>query len=162
MKISSNRLLIQEAQLSEAPFYYELLNSPTWLQFIGDRNILTLNDAESYIKGLQLHYKTHGFGLKTVRIQKSNTPVGICGLLQRSYLNQPDLGFAILPEFQGKGIITEAAKAILNQYEGKQVFGITSKENKTSQHLLNKLGFKTINHSIKDIADELLFELIRP
>jgi RimJ/RimL family protein N-acetyltransferase len=38
------------------------------------------------------------------------------------------LGFAILPELQGKGIITEAAKATLKQYEGKQVFGITSKQ----------------------------------
>jgi hypothetical protein len=41
MKISSNRLLIQEAQLSEAIFYYELLNSPTWLNLLATE-ILTL------------------------------------------------------------------------------------------------------------------------
>jgi len=41
----TERLMIRKFQSGDAAFVYSLLNSPGWLQFIGDRNVRTLDDA---------------------------------------------------------------------------------------------------------------------
>lgn len=50
--------------MADAPFIVELLNSPNWLQYIGDRSIKTVTDAQSYLlHGPLLSYVVSGFGL---------------------------------------------------------------------------------------------------
>lgn len=72
--------------------------------------------------------------------------LGLCGLLQRDYLEAPDLGFAILPEFSKHGYTFEAATCILEseRMKGKHrsILGITLSGNHPSQSLLGKLGFE--------------------
>ena len=35
----TNRLLLRPTSITDAEFIYELLNTPKWIQYIGDRNI---------------------------------------------------------------------------------------------------------------------------
>jgi len=64
----TDRLTLEEASSNDSPFFYDLLNSPGWIQFIGDRGIKTLGDAENYIQNsLIKSYKTHGYGLSRSR-----------------------------------------------------------------------------------------------
>ena len=71
--------------------------------------------------------------------------VGAVGFYKRAALQQPDLGFALVSDFEKKGYIFEAATALLQH---KHKFGITklcaitSPENRASQTVLLKLGFK--------------------
>src|ERR1700741_2419628 len=46
-----------------------------------------------------------------VQFKASGQPIGVCGLVRREFLPGPDLGFALLPEFVGRGYATEAAHA---------------------------------------------------
>ncbi len=48
--LSTKRLIIREISLSDVPFILELLNTPNYLQFIGDKNVHNLVDAETHIK----------------------------------------------------------------------------------------------------------------
>ena len=48
--LTTELLLLQEATFTDAPFIFELLNTPSWIQYIGDRKILTIEDAENYIQ----------------------------------------------------------------------------------------------------------------
>jgi RimJ/RimL family protein N-acetyltransferase len=41
----TERLLLRPFNTDDAPFILELVNSPGWLQFIGDRNIHSIEDA---------------------------------------------------------------------------------------------------------------------
>ncbi len=70
---------------------------------------------------------------------------GICGLVQRDYLEDVDVGFALLPKFRGKGYAYESASAVMAY--AKRTFGlnrsiaIASPNNYDSIELLEKLGF---------------------
>ena len=143
--IKTERLLIDEAIIQDAPFIYELLNSPTWIEFIGDRGITNIKNAERYIKtSLIDNYKKNGYGLFKVVLKSTHAPIGLCGFLKRDYLDNIDIGYALLPEFEGKGYAYEAAKHLLANARAsrkdQKILAITSQENKRSQRLLDRLG----------------------
>ena len=144
--LTTNRLSIEKVSLEDAAFILELVNSPNWLAFIGDRGLKTLADAKNYIqKSLIDSYAQNGFGLYKVNLRENNTPIGICGFLQRDYLDHPDLGFATLPQYESEGYTYEAAKACLvyakSQLNFTTILAVTTAENTKSKNLLTKLAF---------------------
>jgi RimJ/RimL family protein N-acetyltransferase len=143
--IRTERLEMIPFQESDTDFVIELLNSESWLKYIGDRNVRTTEDALSYLlKGPMLVYPEQGFGMYKVLLNDSLVPVGMCGLLKRKELPFPDIGFAFLPDYEGKGYAYEAASATLSmastQLEISTVLAITVHYNIRSRNLLEKLG----------------------
>jgi RimJ/RimL family protein N-acetyltransferase len=142
----TERLHIRLMTPEDASFIIRLFNAPNWLQFLGDRNIKTPEDARQYIEDVYLkNYGDQGFGAWVLTLKTSGEPIGICGLFQRPYLALPDLGYALLPAFEGMGYAWEAAGATLS-YAGKQLgkkelLAIVSEANTRSVRLLEKLGF---------------------
>lgn len=145
MIFETSNLLVREFILDDAPFIIELLNSPGWLQYIGDRNIKSIENAETYLLNGPLEsYKKNGFGLWNVISKETGTAIGMCGLIKRDTLDFPDIGFAFLPTFAGKGYGYEVAKAALDYGIAilgmNKVLAITLPENTASVKLLQKLG----------------------
>ena len=142
---TTDRLLITELTTTDAVFILELVDSPGWLEFIGDRGIKTIPDAENYIvNGPMASYQKNGFGLYRLALKQTGISIGICGLIKRDTLDHPDIGFALLPSYTGKGYALEAASVIL-QYERetlgiKKIAAITLEKNHRSIQLLAKLG----------------------
>lgn len=144
--LETERLLIEEATVDDGLFFLALVNSPNWLQYIGDRNIKSEEDAAQYIDTfLVKSYRTNGFGLYKLVEKEENKPIGICGFVKRTYLTHVDLGFALLPQYEGKGYVYEAASSILKYGHTKlslsTVLAISRIENKRSHRLLYRLGF---------------------
>lgn len=145
--IETERLVIREMDAErDAGFIFSLLNSPKFIQYIGDRGVRSKAAAAIFIKErYQQSYRDHGYGLYTVELLSTSTPVGVCGFVRRETLAGPDLGFAFLPEFERKGYGIEAAAEMLNY--GRETLGfdevlaITSLDNDASVGLLEKLGF---------------------
>jgi len=143
----TERLLLRQFSEDDAPFVLTLLNEPSFLRYIGDKKIRTLADAQQYIlNGPVASYERHGFGLLLVELKESHTPIGMCGLLKREELPDPDIGFAFLPAFWNKGFAFEAATAVLKdareRLELERILAITSLDNEASIMLLERLGFK--------------------
>lgn len=159
MKLLMNtpRLSISHLTQDDKEFIFNLLNTPGWLQYIGDRNIHSTTDALNYLQnGPIKSYQLNGFGLYCVKIKASKEAIGICGLLKRDFLDVPDLGFAFLPQYEGMGYAFEAAQTIL-RYDSKiynldVVKAITLPNNTKSIRLLEKLGF-LFDSSILDPQD---------
>lgn len=144
--LKTTRLNICELTSDDAPFIFELLNTPSWIKFIGDRGIKTLTDAANYIvNGPMKSYAKNNFGLYTVKLKDGNIPIGLCGLIKRDSLEDIDIGFAFLPDYEGKGFAFESCAAILEnaktQFAISRVVAITVKENSRSIQLLEKIGF---------------------
>ena len=143
----TSRLIVRRMSIADAGFILTLLNEPSWLRFIGDRGVRTIDDAKNYIiQGPLAMYASLGFGLCTVELKDSVCPVGICGLIKRDYLDAADIGFAFLPAYWGNGYAYEAATAILNFAKAdlglKRILATTRPENIASQKLLEKLGLR--------------------
>jgi len=142
--LETDRLVISELSITHAPFILELTNTPEWLQFIGDRGIRTLADAENYIiKGPQASYATWGHGLYLVSVKDTGIPIGICGIIQRNTLPHKDIGFALLPVYTGYGYAYEAAAAVMQHakytLQIEKIVAITLAANSRSIHLLTRL-----------------------
>ena len=158
----TSRLQISKFTLADAPFFLELANSPNWIKYIGDRNLKTVKDAEDYLKqGTLKSYNEFGFGFYKLSLKDSNIPVGTCGLIKRDTLDDVDLGFAMLPQFEGKGFGYESSVKILelakSSFQIDRVAAITLPINKNSIKLIEKLGFK-LQKKVKpfDDGEELL------
>jgi len=145
--LRTERLLLRELNETDADFMLCLLNTPSWLQYIGDRQVRTMEDARNYIiNGPVKSYRENNFGLWAMTTAKESETVGICGLIRRPGLEDADIGFALLPEYEGKGFALEAAAATL--YYAKEmlrlprVVAITAMDNLRSISLLEKIGLR--------------------
>lgn len=142
--IETARLLIRPMTLDDAPFVFELLNSPLWLQNIGDRGILTLEDAKRQIEEKYFPGYVDGLGNFLAIEKATGKSIGSCGLYKRDILDHPDIGFAFLPEFIGMGFGYESALALkayaFKTLKIKKLLGFTLPENIASRALLEKLG----------------------
>lgn len=161
--LDTDRLYLRELQLSDAPFIVELLNSPGWLQYIGDRNVRTIEDAETYLKNGPIKaYAEVGYGLSLVVLKNNHKPIGMCGLLRRDYLKHPDVGFAFLPEVMGKGYALEIASALKQfaevHWQVQKICAIVQADNDRSIKLLNKLGL-SFNDKIKSPTTNEILDL---
>ncbi len=133
--------------VADAPFILRLLNEPSFLRYIGDKKVRTVQDAEQYIlNGPVASYNRNGFGLCLVELKETHTPIGMCGLLKRDELPHADIGFAFMPDFWNKGFAYEAAAAVMNDARERlkleRVLAITNQDNEASIKLLQKLGLR--------------------
>ncbi|MBO1625529.1 GNAT family N-acetyltransferase [Bacillus arachidis] len=145
--LETERLILRLQTTDDASFILELLNDPSWLQFIGDRGVRTIEDAKAYIlNGTVRMYEQYGFCLFLVERKEDHVPIGICGLVKRDSLEDVDIGFAFLPKYWAKGYAYEAASAVMAYGKDKlglnRIVGITTQENHASAKLLKKIGLQ--------------------
>lgn len=143
----TERLFIVPTSENDAEFILQLLNTPKWIQNIGDRNVHSVEMARDYIVDRMLsQLKKLGFSNYTLIRKIDNVKIGSCGLYDREGLEGVDIGFAFLPEYERKGFAFEAANKIkdvaFNEFGLKTICAITSKNNSASQKLLEKLGLE--------------------
>ena len=157
--LETERLVLREVTADDADFILDLLNQPSFKQYIGDRGVRTLEQARAYIETrFTDSYRTNGFGLYLMELKASATPIGLCGFVSRPTLPDPDIGFALLPQYERQGYAHEAAAAAMEYGRTKlgleRVLAITSLDNESSGRLLGKIGL-TFDREI-EINDETL------
>lgn len=138
----TERLLLRPLTSTDTQFILELLNTPGWIKFIGDRNIRNLDDADQYIQKI---LSNPAVNYRVVTLQDDGTAIGIISFIKREYLDNHDIGFAFLPAYAGKGYAFEAANTVLTDLlksqEHKTLLATTLTDNHASIQLLKKLGF---------------------
>jgi RimJ/RimL family protein N-acetyltransferase len=162
----TERLFLSPTLIEDAAFVLELLNSPKWIQNIGDRKVHSLEEAEAYIRTKMLpQLEELGFGNYTLVRKTDGAKMGSSGLYNRDGIEGVDIGFAMLPGFEGKGYAFEAANKLMQLAKGEfqlsKVSGITLETNKASQGLLEKIGlkFSKIVKLPHDPEELMLYEL---
>lgn len=143
--LETERLRLRTLTREDTAFIIELLNSPGWLQYIGDRGVRTEENALAFLEnGPFKSYRQHGYGLWLVESKADGRPLGMCGILRRDALEHPDIGFAFLPEYTGKGYALEVASATVRYAKDTLAIPILSAialpNNTNSIRLLEKLG----------------------
>jgi len=157
----TERLLLKPTSVDDAGFILELLNTPKWIQFIGDRNVTTPEEAKAYIENRMMPQLLRlGYGNYTITRKQDGAKIGSCGLYDREGLEGIDIGFALLPDFEKQGYGFEVVNRIkdfaVNDLQLTQISGITTKDNISSQNLLVKIGLQFEKYvTIPNDAEEL-------
>ena len=168
MKIlDTERLRLRTLDLDDAVFYLALLNTPGFIEFIGDRGIRTVDAAARAIADGPMAMQARlGHSIYLVEDKRSGEPLGMSGLIKRDTLEHVDIGYAFLPEHCGKGYAYEAGKAVVEHARRdiglERLLAITSPGNAASIGLLQKLGLrleKTVYLTVDDRGTQL-FSLI--
>jgi RimJ/RimL family protein N-acetyltransferase len=169
LSFETDRLLIRPTDESDAAFLLELLNTPKWLANIGDREVYTLADAVAYVRRRILpQLQRLGYANYTLIRRHDGVRIGCCGLYDREGLSGVDLGFALLPAFEGKGYAFEASSRILRaaweEFALPELSAITTPGNRSSQQLLEKLGFERVGQIrlLHDPEELLHYRLSHP
>ncbi|MCX2724806.1 GNAT family N-acetyltransferase [Roseibium salinum] len=144
---AGERLRFRLPSPDDAAFYHRLMNEPDYIRFIADHGVKTIDDASRYIEAKSLaRFATFGVGLWVVELKETAEPIGICGLVVRKELTYPDLGFAFLAAFRGRGLGREAGQAVLTLASDglklRTLCAITHPDNVRSANLLKKIGFE--------------------
>jgi len=147
MILETDRLVITELTTKDAPFFFELVNDPAWIKYIGDREIYTISDAEDYLNSkIIASYANNGFGFYLVSLKNNNLSIGITGLINRKGLEHVDVGIAFLESYRSKGFAYESTSAILDFAKRElgidPILAITDLNNSKSIKLLERLGMR--------------------
>ncbi len=158
-------MLLRPLTLDDSTFIFQLVNTEDFKNNIGDRGVNSPESAINYIQnGPLASYQNRGYGPWCIMDREQKSHIGIVGLYKREYLEFPDLGYAILPEFYRKGFTSEACFSILEYYRklGRfpKLFAITHPSNEPSQRLLTKLGFNEKTEKPSASLSDKLFEIV--
>lgn len=164
MILESERLIIKEVEVSEAPFYFELFNDPDWIKYINDKGLKSVEETEIYLKDILVkNEKLNGLGFFSVLLKETNEFIGMSSALQREKLDFVDVGYAFLPKARGKGYASEATLLMMDyikeKFQQEKVLAFTVPENEKSQQLLKRLGFKYVGlETIFDGEEDYVYE----
>tara|TARA_B100000524_G_scaffold228130_1_gene120857 strand:+ start:191 stop:718 length:528 start_codon:yes stop_codon:yes gene_type:complete len=163
---TSKRLIIRPTFEQDDKLIFQLMNTPKFINYVGDRKISSINDAKNYIKVKMLaQLYLMGYSSYTLINKSNGDKIGICGLYNRAGVDGIDIGFSILPHFERLGYAYESSsrliKGAFEELEVEEIKAITNQDNISSKNLLKKLGFKLIGKTkLPDEKEELLlFEI---
>lgn len=144
--IETERLRLRPLTLDDAPFMVQLLNDPSFLTNIGDKGIRTVDQARQFLLDSHIaSYARYGYGHYMVE-RKEGEPIGTCGLINRTFIGEIDIGFAYLPAYWSQGYATEAAQAVMDHARTRlsidNVVAVVAPRNDASIRVLRKLGLR--------------------
>ena len=143
--IETERLRLRPVTIDDTELMLAIWNDPAFIRNVSDRGIRTVEQARDAIEsGAQKLFEDYGYGPYCMSLKSDGTMIGICGLFKRDNLEDPDIGFGVLPDYCGKGYAGEAAVAVVNFAQKELGIGtltaIVSPANAPSIGLIEKLG----------------------
>ena len=138
-------MFLRRVPLDDSDLMLAVWNGPAFVRNVGDRGIRTTEQAhEAMQAGALKLYEDYGYGPYSMVLKSNGLQIGICGLFKRENLEDPDIGFAVLPEYCSRGFAGEAAFAVLSHARDdlgiRKVTAIVSPANEPSIRLIEKLG----------------------
>ncbi|KUJ62412.1 hypothetical protein AR687_08115 [Flavobacteriaceae bacterium CRH] len=132
---------------SDTELIHKLRSDETANAFIGRENSSTLEKAQEFILKIQ-HLVQKNEGLYwIIRLKENNNLMGSVCLFNLDIENESvEIGYEMLPEFQGKGFMGEALKKVIaytfEEIKAKKITACLTSDNIRSITILEKMNFK--------------------
>jgi RimJ/RimL family protein N-acetyltransferase len=161
--LETERLIIREHVLSDAPFFFTLNSNYNVVKYTGDSSFKTIEEAEKIVQYVINQYKENGYGRWLVTEKETGNPIGWCGLKFHTDAKETDIGYRLLESAWGKGYATESAKACIDygfkHFNLNRIIGDAMKENTASINVFKKLGMTYLKDSLLDNIESVVYEL---
>ena len=143
--METDRLQLRAVSVDDHALMLAVWNDPAFIRNVADRGIRTEQEArDAIVGGASKLFADYGYGPYSMSLKTDGAMIGICGLFRRDNLDDPDIGFAVLPDYCGKGYAGEAAEAVVSYARGTLgldvLTAIVSPDNAPSIGLIKKLG----------------------
>jgi RimJ/RimL family protein N-acetyltransferase len=140
----TDRLLVKKLTELDADHFFILNSSEVVMRFI--RKIKNRKECDDFLKeNLNLYKEGSVIGRYAVTEKSSGDFVGSFSLLYLAVEEGYHIGYALLPEFWGRGyaqeIVRKGTLYFFSTTDKRQLFAITQIENLASKNVLLKAGF---------------------
>jgi ribosomal-protein-alanine N-acetyltransferase len=172
-KLESERMLFREFQISDANDLFLIRSNNQVMKFMDTEKHKTINDSINLIHQVQESFKSQT-GINWAIVEKSsNVFLGYFGYwrIMKEHC-RAEIGFALKPEYWGKGFMTESLFQFVNfGFNNMQVHSIEANVNplnKKSMLILEKVGFKKEAYFRENylfngkFIDSVIFSMIEP
>lgn len=143
LQIETERLILRESIVADAPDLYEMNSDPEVLKYTGDVAFQSVAETEILIRNYK-DYEKYGYGRWTTIVKATNEVIGYCGLKYLEDISETDLGYRWKQKHWGKGYATEAGAACLKygfkELGLQQIVAQVMEGNIASIRVLEKLG----------------------
>lgn len=155
--IETERLILREFIENDFEAVYEFNSNSEVQKYTGDVILESPEQAKKIIKDIWLEdYKKYRYGRWAVINKSDNRLIGFAGLKFLPELDETDIGYRILPEYWGKGLMAEIGIEIIkfgfDNLGLNRIIGIADPENIGSCRVLEKSGleFYKVDEYIND------------
>ncbi|MEO8199281.1 MAG: GNAT family N-acetyltransferase [Gemmatimonadota bacterium] len=142
--LDTERLRLRPFKDSDIESFAAMCADPEVMQFVGDRAVLTREDAWRQMAMLSGHWQLRGFGMWAVEEKSSGSFVGRVGLHYPEGWPGREIAWALARPFWGRGYAYEAARAALDEALGtlgwSRVISLITPTNTRSIRLAERLG----------------------
>jgi [ribosomal protein S5]-alanine N-acetyltransferase len=162
-RLATARLILRQLEERDAPEIFLLRSNETVNQFIDRPRAETINDATQFIQNINARIATTQ-ALYWAIVPKNDTKLAgtICLFNFDEKQNKAEIGYELLPDHQGMGIMYEAFSSVVSYcFEHMQLGSIeafTHAQNAASIKLLEKNDFSKTGHEEK-LADGAKLEV---
>ncbi len=153
--LSTDRLILREVRLLDAPEVLAMRSHPINLQYTGRAPAKSIEDAEAHINKVLQGQQELNWINWTITIPEEDKAMGFIGFWNHhETLPETYVGYELHPNFHGKGYMTEAAQAVFDF--GFLHMGIENikahlhQANEKSLNVLRRFNFSLSN----DLPDE--------
>jgi len=149
-EIITDKIKLKIVDKSDASNIHNLRTNPEVGKFIKRDLNKSLLDIENFIEE---KIKTDYFF--TIKLKENDEFAGTIAIWRIDYEKKyAELGYELLPNFQNKGIMTNAIREVLNfafnELNFETIEAYTDKDNINSRRLLEKNGFKLVENKIDE------------
>ncbi|MGF1868235.1 GNAT family N-acetyltransferase [Enterovibrio norvegicus] len=147
MMIETKRLVLMKISREDLDVISEILSSPIQTKFLPNEAPYSNDQQREYLFNRIEHWNQHDFGTFVVVLKED--PIVKVGFVGAEYAPNPkyvDIRFGIVREYEGKGIITESAKALATWFfentRHNVLYGVAMTDNFGSKSVLSKMGME--------------------
>ncbi len=144
--LESERLLLRQITNDDAKEVYALRGNPETMKYIPRPLVTSIEEALKHIQMIQNKIETNEGINWAVTVKGSPQMIGFMGHYKINWEHRrAEIGYMILPEFNGQGITTEAIQLMVKygfeQMKMHSLEGVIDPANIASAKVLEKNGF---------------------
>ncbi|GAF12179.1 GNAT family acetyltransferase [Bacillus sp. JCM 19046] len=145
--LETKRLILKNVSNEDTLALYSILSQKEVTHFYGMLPLKSVKQASQVIESMNRSYNEKRGIRWGIHFKDKEQLIGTIGLNLLSYPNRKtEIGYELHPEHWRKGIITEAANAVISycfdELQLLRIGAVTYENNKASQSLLTNLGFQ--------------------
>ena len=143
--LETERLLIRQWVPDDWKRLRPLVTDPRVLRYIGDGKPWSDERIRKFVDGGIQQAQLRGWVLWPVIYKQDSELIGFCGF-NSTFAPDVEIGWWLLPEYWGRGLATEAARAVLEygyrQFHFPRVISVAQPANVASIRIMQKLGMR--------------------
>jgi ribosomal-protein-alanine N-acetyltransferase len=165
--LTTERLTLRQLSLDDQQNIFALRSDKEVNKYLDREPGKTIDDATNFINAINGNIQKNNSVYWAITLTENKSFVGtICVFDFLTETNSCEIGYELLPSFQGQGIMIEATKKVIEYafqtLRCEKIIASTHTENEHSTKLLTKLNFFNSDKADKENPDLNRFTLTSP